>query len=118
MLGNDGIYVRRLSRIFGQHALKFGQFDPLTFDSTPNSPFIIPANPLMPVSNAHLHKHFRYEIHFVLETHATDEIAVVGVDNDNLVCELSSPPLSSIALSVERAGYEAADLLDKLMAGK
>ena len=47
-----------------------------------------------------------------------DEISVVGVDNDNLVCELSSPPLSSIALSVERAGYEAAELLDKLMAGK
>ncbi len=47
-----------------------------------------------------------------------DEIAVIGVDNDNLACELSSPPLSSIALSVERAGYEAAELLDKLMAGK
>jgi LacI family transcriptional regulator len=46
-----------------------------------------------------------------------DEIAVIGVDNDELVCELSNPPLSSIALNVERAGYEAAQLLDKMMAG-
>jgi LacI family transcriptional regulator len=46
-----------------------------------------------------------------------DQIAVIGVDNDRLVCELSNPPLSSIALNVERAGYEAAQLLDKMMAG-
>jgi LacI family transcriptional regulator len=46
-----------------------------------------------------------------------DEIAVIGVDNDRLVCELSNPPLSSIALNVERAGYDAAELLDKMMAG-
>jgi LacI family transcriptional regulator len=47
-----------------------------------------------------------------------DEVAVIGVDNDNLVCELSNPPLSSIALNVERAGYEAAELLSKLMRGR
>ncbi len=46
-----------------------------------------------------------------------EEIAVIGVDNDRLVCELSNPPLSSIALNVERAGYDAAELLDKMMAG-
>jgi LacI family transcriptional regulator len=44
-------------------------------------------------------------------------VAVVGVDNDELMCELSSPPLSSIALDVEKAGYEAARLLDSLMSG-
>jgi LacI family transcriptional regulator len=49
---------------------------------------------------------------------APDEVAVIGVDNDNLVCELSNPPLSSIALNVERAGYEAAELLSKLMRGR
>jgi LacI family transcriptional regulator len=43
-------------------------------------------------------------------------LAVVGVDNDELLCELSQPPLSSIALDVERAGYEAARLLSGLMA--
>jgi LacI family transcriptional regulator len=44
-----------------------------------------------------------------------DDVAVVGVDNDELMCELSSPPLSSVALDVEKAGYEAARLLDNLM---
>jgi LacI family transcriptional regulator len=43
-------------------------------------------------------------------------LAVVGVDNDELICELSCPPLSSVALDVERAGYEAARLLAGLMA--
>jgi len=47
-----------------------------------------------------------------------DEVAVVGVDNDELMCELSNPPLSSIALDVEKAGYEAARLLDSLMSGR
>jgi LacI family transcriptional regulator len=46
-----------------------------------------------------------------------DDVAVVGVDNDELMCELSSPPLSSVALDIERAGYEAARLLDNLMSG-
>ena len=46
------------------------------------------------------------------------EVAVVGVDNDEMMCELSSPPLSSVALDLERAGYEAARLLDHLMRGQ
>jgi LacI family transcriptional regulator len=46
-----------------------------------------------------------------------DEVAVVGVDNDEMLCELSDPPLSSVALDVEKAGYEAAQLLDRLMGG-
>ncbi|NUQ62620.1 MAG: DNA-binding transcriptional regulator [Pirellulales bacterium] len=47
-----------------------------------------------------------------------DEVALVGVDNDEIVCELSSPPLSSVAVSAERAGYEAAELLDEMMRGQ
>jgi len=47
-----------------------------------------------------------------------EEVAIIGVDNDDLVCELSDPPLSSIALNVERGGYEAAELLDRLMKGE
>jgi LacI family transcriptional regulator len=43
------------------------------------------------------------------------EIAVLGVDNDEFVCELSDPPLSSIALNTEWAGFEAAKLLDDMM---
>ena len=47
-----------------------------------------------------------------------DEVAIVGVDNDQLICDLCAPPLSSIVLNVEKAGYEAAALLDKMMAGE
>ncbi|MHC4517274.1 MAG: XylR family transcriptional regulator [Planctomycetota bacterium] len=45
-----------------------------------------------------------------------DEVAVVGVDNDRTVCDLSSPPLSSVALNLGKAGYDAAALLDRMMA--
>ena len=45
-------------------------------------------------------------------------VAVLGVDNDDVFCDLAIPPLSSIALSTQRIGYEAARMLDLLMAGK
>lgn len=47
-----------------------------------------------------------------------DEAAVIGVDNDELICELCDPPLSSIAPSAEHTGYEAAVLLERLMSGQ
>ncbi|MGQ9607018.1 MAG: substrate-binding domain-containing protein [Thermogutta sp.] len=47
-----------------------------------------------------------------------EELAVVGVDNDELWCELSDPPLSSVALDAEGAGYRAAALLDRMMRGE
>jgi len=46
------------------------------------------------------------------------EAVVLGVDNDELFCELSDPPLSSIARDTEAAGFEAAAVLDALMSGK
>ncbi|MGH9405151.1 MAG: substrate-binding domain-containing protein [Terriglobia bacterium] len=46
---------------------------------------------------------------------APDQVAVVGVDNDEMMCELSTPPLSSVSLDLDEAGYEAARLLDALM---
>jgi LacI family transcriptional regulator len=46
-----------------------------------------------------------------------DEVAVVGVDNDELLCELADPPLSSVFPDTQRTGYVAAELLDKLMSG-
>ena len=49
--------------------------------------------------------------------HVPEDVAIIGVDNDRLVCSLSNPPLSSVALAAERSGYEAAELLDKLMSG-
>jgi LacI family transcriptional regulator len=46
------------------------------------------------------------------------KIAVIGVDNDQLVCEVSEPELTSVQLNNERAGFEAAELLSKLMKGE
>lgn len=47
-----------------------------------------------------------------------DEVAVLGVDNDELLCELASPPLSSVMPNTLRTGYEAAALLDRMMRGE
>ncbi|HYY31486.1 MAG TPA: DNA-binding transcriptional regulator [Chthoniobacterales bacterium] len=47
-----------------------------------------------------------------------EEAAVVGVDNEEILCELCNPPLSSVVPNPERIGYEAAELLDALMAEK
>jgi len=47
-----------------------------------------------------------------------DDVAVIGVDNDAVLCDLADPPLSSVALNAERGGYEAAALLDGLMKGE
>lgn len=47
-----------------------------------------------------------------------EEAAVIGVDNEELVCELAHPPLSSVIPNPKRIGYEAAGLLDRLMHGR
>jgi LacI family transcriptional regulator len=46
-----------------------------------------------------------------------DEVAVIGVDNDALQCELCDPSLSSVDNNAQRIGYEAAALLDKMFHG-
>jgi LacI family transcriptional regulator len=45
------------------------------------------------------------------------EVAIVGVDNDDQICDVCYPPLSSVALNVERGGFKAAQLLDQRMRG-
>ena len=47
-----------------------------------------------------------------------DEVAVIGVDNDDLICKLSTPALTSVDPGFEHIGYEAAALLDRLMKRK
>jgi LacI family transcriptional regulator len=47
-----------------------------------------------------------------------DEISVLGADNDELICGLSSPPMSSVAINFERAGFDAARVLNDLLRGK
>jgi LacI family transcriptional regulator len=46
------------------------------------------------------------------------EVAVIGVDNDELLCQLSIPPLSSIEQGAKLIGYQAAGLLDSMMRGE
>ena len=46
-----------------------------------------------------------------------EEVAVIGVDNDEILCSLSSPPLTSVDINTVQVGFEAAALLDRLMAG-
>ncbi len=47
-----------------------------------------------------------------------EEVAVVGVENDETLCQMATPRLSSVAFDGGRVGYQAAALLDRLMAGE
>jgi LacI family transcriptional regulator len=47
-----------------------------------------------------------------------EEVAVVGVDNDEILCSWTTPPLSSIIPDAHRPGFEAARILSELMARK
>lgn len=46
------------------------------------------------------------------------DVSILGIDNDEVICLTSNPPLSSIALDFEKAGFEAAKLLDSMMKKK
>lgn len=47
-----------------------------------------------------------------------EEVAVLGVDNDELLCQLCHPPLSSVIPDTEQIGYQAAELLARMMRGE
>jgi len=53
----------------------------------------------------------------LLDLAVPDQVGVIGADNDEVVCGLSDPPMSSINIDFERAGYDAAHALDRLMQG-
>ena len=44
-----------------------------------------------------------------------EEISLLGVDNDDLICNLSDPPISSIVTDVEKGGYETGRLIDRML---
>lgn len=50
--------------------------------------------------------------------HVPKDVAVMGVDNDEVICQLSFPELSSISTDVFHAGYETAAYIDSLLKGK
>lgn len=41
------------------------------------------------------------------------EVSLLGVDNDELLCQISDPTISSIALNVEQGGFRTCEMLDK-----
>lgn len=47
-----------------------------------------------------------------------EELAILGVGNDEFFCHLSHPPLSSIDPNAFEMGYQAADLLERLLRGE
>lgn len=50
-----------------------------------------------------------------MELSVPEEAAVIGVDNDDLLCRICAPPLSSVIPDAEAIGYRAAELLAELM---
>ncbi|MGC4004959.1 MAG: XylR family transcriptional regulator [Pirellulales bacterium] len=51
------------------------------------------------------------------DTAVPEQVAVLGVDNDDLICSSCGPPLSSVITDARRTGYEAARLLDERLHG-
>ncbi len=47
-----------------------------------------------------------------------EDIAVVGADDDPMICELANPPLSSVTMASECAGYQLAGLLHSMIRGE
>ncbi|MEI6196199.1 MAG: DNA-binding transcriptional regulator [Verrucomicrobiota bacterium] len=47
-----------------------------------------------------------------------NDVAILGVGNDELMCEVSWPSLSSISFPVAQLGFEAAEMLDQAMNGE
>ena len=54
----------------------------------------------------------------LLGLHVPDDVAVLGVDNDEVLCELCSPPLSSVQPNARRTGAEAAAMLARMMTAR
>ena len=49
--------------------------------------------------------------------HVPDEVAILGVDNDEQFCQLETPAISSVELPLRQIGHEAVSVLEDLMNG-
>ena len=47
-----------------------------------------------------------------------EQVAVIGADNDEFICQVSFPPLSSVVINDDQRGYQAAAVLDRLIHGE
>lgn len=50
--------------------------------------------------------------------HVPDDVAVLGVDNDESICDISYPALSSIRLGAEEIGHKAVAIMGQLLRGE
>ena len=50
-----------------------------------------------------------------LDIAVPDALSVIGIDNDELICENCTPPLASVSVDFEHSGWLAAQLLEKQM---
>jgi LacI family transcriptional regulator len=64
------------------------------------------------------HSAFLMDVCRDLEIAVPEEMAILGLGNDSVICETVRPSLSSMDADARRVGYEAARLLDRMMAGK
>ena len=65
-----------------------------------------------------------YRAQFLLEAcneadlRVPEDIALIGMDNEETICEHSDPPLSSVSRNSERLGWEVMLLLERLLRGE
>jgi LacI family transcriptional regulator len=57
------------------------------------------------------------EVCRALEFGVPEDISILGADDDEYICELENPPLTSVRISSDQAGYEAAALLHRMIKG-
>jgi len=58
------------------------------------------------------------EICHIRQIRVPDQVAILAGDTDELMCDVSAPPLSSVSVAGQRIGYEAMTLLDSLIQGE
>ncbi len=58
------------------------------------------------------------EVCHVRQIRVPDQVAILAGDNDELMCDVCTPPLSSVSIAGQRIGYEAMTLLDSLTQGQ
>ena len=58
------------------------------------------------------------EICYLSDIRVPDEVAILAGDTDELLCDVSTPPLSSVTIAGRRIGYEAASVLDQTISGR
>ncbi len=76
------------------------------------------AKPMAVLADHDVAAHALADMCQILGLSVPGDVAILGVDDDELECQLAFPPISSVAIPAQRIGFEAAKLLDRMLAGK